>query len=354
MNSFVAARLPATLGQRVGLVAGLWALGGLLLAAGGLLWQVFQTGRPPTIQIAFLLPALVFSGASFGLRAARWHLFLRAAGVRPPILTSLRTQFIGFALTLTPGKVGEVYKCYLMERATGAPTARTAPIVLFEKLMDGAAFSGLAIIAAAALPGLADGVSSAARSLIALAAFAAVLGLGLRSWRSSATQTYLFGAIRRAPRGPRIAAILETALQGGADVLRPRLLIVNTTLSFIARSCDGIAMMWAAWAAGFSLPPLGGVFVLNSSGALGGFSMLPGGIGVVEAGMSLLLVSLGASTGTALVTTLLTRILSFWLWVSIGLGLLMRSTLEPNVATGTKRPLSGVWGSAPTSTEEAG
>ena len=55
----------------------------------------------------------------------RWHFFLAIVGAHPPFLTSLRTQLVGFSLTMTPGKVGELYKCYLIEQRTGVPSART-------------------------------------------------------------------------------------------------------------------------------------------------------------------------------------------------------------------------------------
>lgn len=320
--------MPGSIGQRVGLIAGLWAASGLVLALGALSWQAGQTGELPELQPLYLLPAVTFAACSMGLRTLRWRGFLFAAGARPSLLTSLRTELVGFALTLTPGKVGEVYKCYLIERATGVSTARTAPIVLFEKLMDGVAFTGLALLAAALLPGLADAVSQGARSLLLLGIAGLVLVALFRALHANLAPSRLLPMLRWLPMGPRIGGLLEVAIQGGADVLKGPLLARNLALSLVARSCDGVAMMWAAAAVGLSLAPLEGVFVLNSSGALGGFSMLPGGIGVVEAGISLLLISLGAPMGAAMAATLLARILSFWLWVSIGLGLLLRSTLE--------------------------
>ena len=262
-------------------------------------------------------------------RPPRWRGFLLAAGARPSLLLSFRTELVGFALTLTPGKVGEVYKCYLIERATGVPTARTAPIVLFEKLMDGVAFTGLALVTAALLPGLADAVSQGARSLLILGTVGLALLLALRALRAGLTPARLVRLLRWMPMRARIVAVIETAIQGGADVLKAPVLARNMGLSFAARTCDGLAMMLVGAAVGLSLSPLEGVFVLNSSGALGGFSMLPGGIGVVEASISLLLISLGAPSGAAIAATLLARVLSFWLWVGIGLGFLFRTTLTP-------------------------
>lgn len=328
IEALPAVRLPSSLGQRVGLVAALWVAGGLLLAVSALAWQASQMGGLPLIHAPLLAPALGFATVSFVLRAFRWHVFLHAVGARPPFRTSLRTQLIGFSLTMTPGKVGELYKAYLIEQRTGVPTARIAPIVLVEKLMDGLAFTGLAILAGAALFGAAQAISSDARALAIFVAVVLALWIVVRLTRPKRVEDTVRRLIRRVPKADRIAATIGTALQGGADVLHGRLLAGNLAISFVARCCDGLAMTCVAWALGLDIPALAGVFVLNSSGALGGLSMLPGGIGVVEAGMSVLLVSLGVAPGAALLATLLARLFSFWIWVAIGLTLLLRSSLD--------------------------
>ena len=53
-----------------------------------------------------------------------------------PLFDSLLLFLSGFALTVTPGKVGEVLKSYLLRESFGQPIARTAPIVLAERLTD--------------------------------------------------------------------------------------------------------------------------------------------------------------------------------------------------------------------------
>src|SRR4029077_12374559 len=42
----------------------------------------------------------------------------------------------GFVMSVTPGKVGEVFKSLLLYEARGVSIARTAPIVIAERLTD--------------------------------------------------------------------------------------------------------------------------------------------------------------------------------------------------------------------------
>ena len=44
--------------------------------------------------------------------------------------------FAGFAMTATPGKVGELFKSYLLRTHYGHPVTMTAPIVVIERVTD--------------------------------------------------------------------------------------------------------------------------------------------------------------------------------------------------------------------------
>lgn len=317
--------LAGSLSQRVAFAAALWVAASLALVAATFWWQASQLNGLAQFEPLVLIPALGFATVSFGLRTLRWHFFLRLVGASPPLLTSFHTQLVGFSLTMTPGKLGELYKCYMIEQRTGVPAARTAPIVLFEKLMDASAFAGLAVLAAAFLPSLGDSVSGAARTLLVVIAVGLGIAFVARLVSVQNLRRVLLPMARRGKLGGGLASAAELALAGSADLLSGPALARNLALSFIARTCDGLAVTWTAWALGIQLPLLGGVFALNSSGTLGGLSMLPGGIGVVEASMSVILAGFGAAPAPALAGTLLARFFTFWLWVAAGLFLLVRS-----------------------------
>jgi glycosyltransferase 2 family protein len=317
------ARTYGTLGQRVALAASLWVAASLAVAFATLWWQAQQVGGLAGFNLVLLYPAAAFALISAALRALRWHGFLAAVGARPSLLTSIHAQLIGFSLTMTPGKVGEVYKCHLIEQRTGVPMMRTAPIVLFEKAMDAVAFGTLAVIAAALLPGLADSVGAAARTLIVLGVLLAAGAFLLNRARPDDVRGWLLRAVGRFRLGRKVASHAVMALSGGMDLLRAPLLARMMVMSLAARTCDGLCLTWAAWAFGIALPPLAGIFALNSSGAIGGLSMLPGGVAVVETSMSGILTLFGAPTAAALMATLVARFLTFWGWVAFGLVLLV-------------------------------
>jgi len=290
-----AARTYGTLGQRFAVAASLWVTASLVLALGTIWWQARQVGGLSGLNLPLLLPAAAFALISATLRAIRWHTFLAAVGARPSMITSVHAQLIGFSLTMTPGKVGELYKCHLIEQRTGVPMARTAPIVLFEKGMDALAFAGLALVAAAVLPGLTDAVSAGARTLIVCGVLLAGGAFVLQRARPEQVSGLVLRLVGRFKFGRKLASMAVMAIAGGMDLLRAPLLMRMGLLSLVARASDGLCLTLAAWAFGIALPPVAGIFALNSSGAIGGLSMLPGGIGIVETSMSVILTQFGAA-----------------------------------------------------------
>ncbi len=341
-------------GRRLGLIGAAWVGAGLVLA-GVASWRQIQTPADlGSVEGGWLALALGSATLSFGLRALRWHSLAAAAGARVSFATSVRTQLAGFSLTLTPGKVGEVYKCYLMELETGVPTARTAPIVLIEKLMEGIAFSTWTLLAASIITGLPDTVSSAVRSLAALGLTPLILVMLLHigklravpaaggarrlavplpvarpAWARAGGMQRKLGWFNRLPMAERLATWAIAAVDGARDVARAPVLLKAMGLTLIARMADGLALTLILRALGAAVPTFGGILAFNLSGTVGGLSMLPGGIAAVEASLILSLMTIGAAPPAAIAAALLSRVLSFWLWVGIGLALLTRASLRP-------------------------
>src|SRR5260370_30378484 len=84
------------------------------------------------------------------LRWLKWEFYLsrleiRGVGRQDSLLTFLS----GFVLTVTPGKVGEVFKSVLLFDLHGIPVARTAPIVVADRVTDVIGIVGLIVIGSA-------------------------------------------------------------------------------------------------------------------------------------------------------------------------------------------------------------
>src|SRR5689334_15239205 len=106
-------------------------------------------------------------------RFFKWEFYLARLGVRGvPKVDSLLTFLSGLVLTVTPGKVGEVFKSLVLYQTHDVPVARTAPIVLAERLTDVLGIVILIVAGSASFPG--GLVWAGAGSLLVLGVLVAV------------------------------------------------------------------------------------------------------------------------------------------------------------------------------------
>ena len=92
----------------------------------------------------YLFLALGLAVVNYLLRFLRWAYYLKLLGISVPFSVSSLTFLTGLAMTITPGKVGELVKSYLLRDRAGAPVTASLPVVLMERLTDliSVAFTG--------------------------------------------------------------------------------------------------------------------------------------------------------------------------------------------------------------------
>ncbi|HXF60768.1 MAG TPA: lysylphosphatidylglycerol synthase transmembrane domain-containing protein, partial [Caldilineaceae bacterium] len=86
-----------------------------------------------------LVPVLGLTLLNYIGRALRWHWYLRLLGSPISLRDSSRIFGVGMLMVMTPGKAGEFLKCYMIKNVAGTPMSVTAPVILAERLLDGAA-----------------------------------------------------------------------------------------------------------------------------------------------------------------------------------------------------------------------
>lgn len=256
--------------------------------------------------------ALLLALANYAIRFVRWELYLRRQGVRVPLSSSALVFGAGLSLSITPGKVGELVKSFLLRELHGTPAARTAPIVVAERVTDLIALLVLAV-AGVALYGVHTSLVIAAAALVAL---------GLVLLASPRATHALLDLATRPRRLRRFRAPLYEVYGGLAGLCRPRLLIGATALALPAWAAECLG--FAAIANAFPGAHVGlglAVVIYAATTIAGALSFLPGGLGVTEGAMVLLLVesAAGLDRATAFDATLLTRLATLWFAVVLGL-----------------------------------
>ncbi len=262
--------------------------------------------------------ALALSSFNYVLRFLKWEFYLARLGVvGVPKWDSFLVFLSGFVLTITPGKLGEVFKSAVLAETHGVDPARTAPIVIAERLTD---VIGIVVLITLGSLGFSGGLLWAG-----LGALAVATGLVLILWPLPAR--LLFAALTRrggqwAARVPR----LETAYASLRLLASPATLLVPTLLSIVGWGAEGVALY--ALLQGFSQLtslPLS-LFFYATATLAGALIPVPGGLGVVEAMFQSQLIELGGvAEGPATASMLMIRFATLWWAVLVGfaaLGLL--------------------------------
>lgn len=259
--------------------------------------------------------ALALALTNYAIRFARWQLYLRRQSVVIPASTSLLVFGAGLSLSITPGKMGELVKGYLLRDLHDILVRRTAPIVVAERVTDLIALLLLAVVGTAAY-GLAP-------TLVIAAAVLIVAGLVLLAWPRPTHA--LIALATRARRVQRFRRPLLDMYDGLATLCRPSSLAAATALAVPAWACECVGFALIVNAFPGAHIGLGLAIVIYASTTIAGaLSFLPGGLGVTEGAMTMLLVHGAARLegSVALDATLLTRLATLWFAVLLGLGCL--------------------------------
>lgn len=256
--------------------------------------------------------ALGLALLNYFLRFVRWSLYLNKAEISLKRGLSAKIFLSGFALSVTPGKLGELVKCYLIREYESVPIAKSAPLVVGERVTDLTALLVLGLVGVATY--------QVAQDMMIVGIVLVSTGLLVLAWPALATFCIRIITSPKRVRGLR-APLLEF-YRGLGDLVRPWPLFWATGLGIVAwlAECIGFALILSAFP-GTDIPLGLAILIYAATTVAGALSFLPGGLLVTEAAMTLLLVEAarGVDEPTAVAATLLIRLATLWFAVIIGL-----------------------------------
>ncbi|MFM2309611.1 MAG: hypothetical protein RLY87_1733 [Chloroflexota bacterium] len=288
-------------------------IGVVVFAALGLLSDIRQVGASLATFAWSSVPAVLgFTALNYVLRWLKWDIYLRhiGAGTGVSRFDSGLLFCAGMVMAVTPGKVGEVLKSFLLRRINGTPVSTSAPIVVAERLTDGIAMLLLMAVGLTLYP--------PAAPLFYLLLGATVVGIAII--QSESLVQRLLGLISHT----RIAEPLRNAYQSSKSLLGWRMLMVSTVLSIVSWFFECIAFVYVLQGLGIVPTVLvlqQATFIFAASTLFGLVSLIPGGLGVSEASSTGLLVWMIPMTQAA--ATAATVVIRFGtLWFGVGLGMI--------------------------------
>lgn len=278
---------------------------GLAAATG---WQetLDQIAKLGVWQIAALL---ALSLVNYLFRGLRWHLFARRLGLPTTVVQDIRHFLGGFAMSVTPGRVGELVRMRWLRRETGWSFERTAPLVLIDRASD---LIAMALILAVAIILSAAGIAGAVPVVIGALAVAYV-ATRPKLLAGFATVTYRITGVAK-----RIFAKIRTAARSLALFSNPWILSAAAFLGLIGWFAEGLAFHYLLMWMGADIGLWHAVAIFVFATLAGGLTGAPGGIGGAEGAMILLLQLEGVPLEVSVPATLIIRLTTLWFAIAIG------------------------------------
>lgn len=257
-----------------------------------------------------LLPILLLlSYANYYTRFLKWHYYLNILDIKVPWKESYLIFMSGLVMSVTPGKVGELLKSYMLKQNYSEPISKTAPIVLAERLTD---FISLLILGIAGAY-----VFDYGKIIVIITTVFFVLFIIFIVNKSLTELTLrLFSKIKFLSK---YILKFESAYNSIYALLRPKPFLYMIALSLVSWffECLGFYLILDNFNLDFSL--FWASFTYAFSTIIGSITMLPGGLGVTDGSITYLLLLGGVMENIAVAATFIVRVVTLWFAVLVGI-----------------------------------
>jgi uncharacterized protein (TIRG00374 family) len=270
---------------------------------------------------------LLITFFNYLFRFFRWHYLLKKINIKLPFKKSFQIFFSGISMTVTPGKMGEVLKAYLVKKQTGNRFSEVVPLLVFERVSDGVAMIILAL----------GGVYFFRQSIVffvfsTLLVIVFIVFIYAKDW--------VVNLIKRFEARFFHVKVLDftiTFFENSQKLLTVKNLVAAVFLGIIAWSLEGVSLfllvnqLVVETSLMTSLQKLFySLFIFSFSSIAGFLVLIPGGVGVAEGSItSFLMLFFKLTLPQAIFITLIFRFVTLWFGVSSGLIFLLK-TLRKN------------------------
>lgn len=262
-------------------------------------------------QVWTFVAACLLAFGNYCLRFLKWEFYLARLGIKGVSkIDSFLTFFSGFVLTVTPGKVGEVFKSFILNETHDVPMTKTAPIVVAERATDVIGIVVLILIGSAGFSGGLMWAGIGAGLVLALLVVIANRRLSLGMIQIVGRLPGKFGAMK-----PK----LESAYESLATMLEPKNLVLPSILSAVAWMLECLSLWIILRGFGEHTDVKMSSFFYATSTLAGAIVPSPGGLGVTESSLMGQMIKLGnIEEGNAAAAMILVRFATLWFAVVNG------------------------------------
>ena len=224
-------------------------------------------------KIEFIPIILLLVTSGWFVLFLRWHLLLRNAKIFIPVKDSFLILTSGFALTIIPGKVGELIKSQLLKTKFGIARSKTVPIVILEQF-----YTALGIVTLSFF-----GIWYFELGVYVFGFFAAVLVFVFVLLSSRNTFNKIASLLEKRKFTSKFVEPLSSSYDAIKNGIRGPITLYASSLSILFWLIEAISIYFILLAFGVeTIEFIAIISTYTTSIMLGILSFLPIGIGVVE------------------------------------------------------------------------
>lgn len=261
-----------------------------------------------TFPLESFLIALFFIILSMVFKFLRWQIYTTALNLKITLTDSILVFTSGFVMTISPGKIGELLKSFLLKNKYQIPIAKSTPIIAAERIIEFLSLIFISLI----------GVIIYSSGLIYLLTIISILLAGILLVSSQKIRNILHNLLIKLPFIKNNEKNIEEFNSSLKKLFSIKIILKSLIISIIAWLFEfyGFYLVLSAFTNDINL--VLSSFIYSMSIIIGAVSMLPGGIGTTEGAITLLLSQNGLSENIAIASTIIIRFLTLWLSVLIG------------------------------------
>lgn len=271
----------------------------LVSALGKFNWWYF----PLILSLSFL---------NYLARFFKWEYYLKILKIKVAPLLSFKIFLSAFVMSVTPGKMGEVLKSYLLKEETGTPIAKSAPIIIAERITDFISIIIICIVGAYFF-------DYGRAIIIGVGIFFIGVTLILSFQKLSLA---IIDSLEKIKFISKHVHKIHVAYESIYQLVKMRPLVIAILMSLVAWGfeCGGFYFVLKIFSSTSNIETslLTASFIYCFSTLVGAIAMLPGGLGVTEASLTGLLIILKIPKDVSAASTIIIRVATLWFAVVVG------------------------------------
>ncbi len=246
---------------------------------------------------------------TFLLKFIKWQYYLKFLDVKVQFTISFKIFMASLVMCVTPGKIGDLIKSYMLKEVNGTPVNISIPIVFAERVTEFVALLILVIL----------GVNIYNQNILILSISLLSIIILFIILFNSRIANRVISKLSKSKKLEKYKEPLSLTLSNSKSLLQPKPFLLMVLFSLFIWIVESFGFYFILAQFNIDISIIWTFFAYLFSMFIGSVSMLPAGLGVTDGSLTYLLTQNGLSKEIAVSATLIVRIATLWFALIIGI-----------------------------------